>query len=709
MTLPSPNLDDLRFQEDLVDEARKRIVRYCPEWTEYNVSDPGITLIELFSWMTELLAFRLNKVPEKNYISFLNLLGFQRQPASSARTEQTFWLSIPLPISEDNLQDVIIPSGLEMRTDSGEAEEVIFSTDRDLCITPPILTQILKEGQLNRNYLSRLGIEIFYPFNQHNPRPGDMFYLGFDAEKDISGHILQLNFSCEPTEAVGIRREDPPWVWECSLGNDQWHEVAPSVYTGEKDTTGGLNNPEGQMVLYLPLGLAPDQVYGRQAYWVRCRLEQRDPSQGMYTESPRVTSINANVLGASVPASHAQVILQEYLGNSSGEPGLEFSLENAPVLELKEEEAETLLVEEFRNGEYVLVPWKLVKDFSDSTRYDRHYTLDSASGLVQLGPGIRQSDGTTKQYGRIPENGRMLYFKRYRFGGGARGNLPPNTIQTMTSSIAYVARVSNLVRSSGGQDQEDLEEVKLRAQRELQAQNRAVTAQDYEQFVRGYSRSVARVKCLAPEATEAGDNEGRETGVVQILVDPAVATALETGDLSRLHLNPEFVSDLSSYLDQYRLLTTIVKVSDPNYIGVKLNIEIVISDYSNPQVVMERVNRVVRNMINPLVPFPDLQKEFPLLEAGWDGWPLGRSLYPAEIYALVQRIPGVQYVLDVGVSYRTVNPSVEGTPNAPVAPLAELEDKVLWVAQDTLLCSLDHEVSYQTLTEFESQKQIQAK
>ena len=84
MALPSPNLDDLRFQRDLVDTARRRIIHYCPEWTEYNLSDPGITLIELFAWMTEMIVYRLNQVPEKNYIEFLNLLGMQRQPASSA-------------------------------------------------------------------------------------------------------------------------------------------------------------------------------------------------------------------------------------------------------------------------------------------------------------------------------------------------------------------------------------------------------------------------------------------------------------------------------------------------------------------------------------------------------------------------------------------------------------------------------------------------
>jgi len=98
MPLPEPILDDLRFQRDIVDEARRRIIRYCPEWTEYNLSDPGITLIELFGWMTEMITYRMNLVPEKNRIQFMELLGIQLQPATSARTELTFRLSAPFPL-----------------------------------------------------------------------------------------------------------------------------------------------------------------------------------------------------------------------------------------------------------------------------------------------------------------------------------------------------------------------------------------------------------------------------------------------------------------------------------------------------------------------------------------------------------------------------------------------------------------------------------
>ena len=55
MTLPELNLDDRTFQE-LVSEARLKVMEACEftGWTEHNVSDPGITLIELFAWMTEL-------------------------------------------------------------------------------------------------------------------------------------------------------------------------------------------------------------------------------------------------------------------------------------------------------------------------------------------------------------------------------------------------------------------------------------------------------------------------------------------------------------------------------------------------------------------------------------------------------------------------------------------------------------------------------
>jgi len=76
MAIPVPNLDNMGF-EDLVAEAKSLIPVYAPQWTNHNLSDPGITLIELFAWLCEMVIYRVDQIPEENYLSFLKLYGIQ--------------------------------------------------------------------------------------------------------------------------------------------------------------------------------------------------------------------------------------------------------------------------------------------------------------------------------------------------------------------------------------------------------------------------------------------------------------------------------------------------------------------------------------------------------------------------------------------------------------------------------------------------------
>src|SRR6478672_1623907 len=126
MPLETPKLDDRRFQ-DIVDEAKSRIPRYCPEWTDHNVSDPGVALIELFAWMTDMLLYRVNQTPDKMYVKFLELIAVRLEPPRSARAPVTFHLSAPQP------QAVTIPENTEVatvRTESSPA--IVFTTEADL-------------------------------------------------------------------------------------------------------------------------------------------------------------------------------------------------------------------------------------------------------------------------------------------------------------------------------------------------------------------------------------------------------------------------------------------------------------------------------------------------------------------------------------------------------------------------------------------------
>jgi hypothetical protein len=123
MTLPVPDLDDRTFL-DLVTAARDQIRQSCPSWTDLSVHDPGMALVESFAYLTEIMIYRLNQVPEKAYISFLNLLGVSRHPPAAAWTEVTFTRT-----GTDTTTTIPIPAGTRVAAVRGtDPAPVVFIT-----------------------------------------------------------------------------------------------------------------------------------------------------------------------------------------------------------------------------------------------------------------------------------------------------------------------------------------------------------------------------------------------------------------------------------------------------------------------------------------------------------------------------------------------------------------------------------------------------
>src|SRR5215813_6471181 len=176
MPLETPRLDDRTF-EDLVREAKRRIPLYTPEWTDHNLSDPGIAMLELFAWLTDIVLYRLNRVPDRLYVRFMDLLGMRLRDPEPAHTDVTFWLSAPQET------DFTIPLGTEIATTRTENDAaVIFSTSNPFTIHVPSLNTVMtskppqKEGE-HRTYvmqnLKRLevGFDGFPAFSTP-PTPG---------------------------------------------------------------------------------------------------------------------------------------------------------------------------------------------------------------------------------------------------------------------------------------------------------------------------------------------------------------------------------------------------------------------------------------------------------------------------------------------------------------------------------------------------------
>lgn len=398
MALPTRSLDDRSFQ-DLVDEAKKKIPLYCPEWTDHNVSDPGITLIELFAWMVDILLYRLNQVPTRHYVKLLDLLGIQLQPPSAAIAPLTFYLSAP------QAHPVIIPTGSAVATSRVDnTEAVAFTTDANLTIKPSELTHIMLRRRLadgNMQYeevgLQRLRKE-FNPFSAQPPQVGEAMVLGFDEPLDR--HFIGLDLTCVRAGGQNIIPENPPIHWQA------WSQGAWVDVDVEEDGTGGMSW-SGQVRLHLPV-MTQREISGTQAYWVRCEVAEARGEQRPYTTSPIVREVKAVTWGATIDATHAMEVLNEPLGRSDAAPGQVFHLEHTPVLPRRQEERIEIWVSGMQDWE----PWSEVEDFGESSLEDKHYTLDSSSGQICFGPAIRQRDGTVHRYGAIPPRGADIRFAR---------------------------------------------------------------------------------------------------------------------------------------------------------------------------------------------------------------------------------------------------------------------------------------------------------
>jgi predicted phage baseplate assembly protein len=614
MALPAPILDDRKYQ-DIVSEARSLIPGYCPEWTDHNLSDPGITFIELFAWMMDTLLYRVNKVPEKSYIRFLELIGIHLTPAKPAKADITFRLSAP------QSKNVTIPKGTEVATVRTETQDALtFSTERDMIITVPKMAAsfISRGGTVFHDYMPVLKMRELMDIFQKVPQEHDAFYLGYG--ENIAGNTMRLVFETS-IEGIGVDPRNPPLAWEYWDGDEnKWAGIRM-----ESDSTGGLNR-DGEIILHIPYSCSSNQVNEKEAFWIRCRVVKSKPRQPAYSASPKVQSVTTNSIGGTVPAYHCFIINNEVLGRSTGEPGQSFYLQSAPILPRDKGE---IIEVEGKDGKWE--KWEEIMDFASLGADDHSYMLDSATGEVLFGPRIRQPNGEVRQFGAIPAKGSRIRFSKYRCGGGVNGNVGQKTLSVLKSSIPYVSWVTNLESASGGTDSETLDHAKLRAPRILKTRVRAITADDYEYLASEASEDVSRAKCLVPGSLE--EKGGVAPGTVQVLLVPAVRAKVEQITREDLVIPERIRKLVTEYLDERRLITTQVKVSSPEYIWVSVEARIKAKVKADQRRIKSEIESKLNEFINPVY-------------GGYDGngWEFGRDLLASDIYGPLQDITGVQYV-----------------------------------------------------------------
>jgi predicted phage baseplate assembly protein len=618
MALSQIVLDDRNFQE-LVNEARLRITRTCPEWTEHNVSDPGITLIELFAWMTEMLIYRVNRIPDKLHVALLELLGIGLEPPSAATAELRFRLAAPPQ------EPIAIPAGeTEVGTLRTASEEsIVYQTTEEIRI-PAVAPSayVVERGGTARSVKVARGVA--RPTGPEQaafgkpPAVGDALYLGFD--EPLARLLVRVEVECSQARGAGVDPEDPPLRWEISAPDGEWLEADVL-----EDTTGGFNYGSGAVELQLPARSAVLSFSGQRCHWLRCRMDDRTRSGARattFSQAPEVYEITASAFGAQLPAAHSARERLEALGESDGTPGQTFRLQHSPVLALAPDER----LEVRDPGSATWQPWEPRESFVESGPDDRHFRIDLVAGEILLGPSIREADGRWTQYGAVPDKGAALRVSSYRRGGGRRGNVAAGALTVLKSPIPGVASVTNPLPARGGVDAETLESARHRAAMEIRSRYRAVTREDFEYLCTQASPRVARVVCVPPAEGHA----------ISVHIVPHVDPADRRLALEELTPDEELLGEVASYLDGHRLIGTTVHLLPADFRGVSIVANLQASVLADPQRVEQDVLHALYSYLNPLVGGSP--------SGPGEGWGFGRTLSAGELHGIVHSVDGVEQV-----------------------------------------------------------------
>lgn len=620
MPINAPELDDRRY-DDLVAQARSLIPRYLPEWTNHNDSDPGIAMLQLFAWFTDLLVYRVNQVPDRNYVKFLQLLGIQARPAAPAVADLTFATSKP-----DS--DVVVPSGTQAAAPGPDGTPVVFELPEGFTAIGMPLTAIqVFDGSAYHDVTTANGSahQSIAPFGPH-ARVESALLLGFGGIAPCSANPITLMMYVAQSIARPVARAGaatlPP---SATLAYEYWDGGGWSSLGVERDETAAFTTT-GRIVLFGPGPGTPAAKIGAVAkplYWLRLRM-----ADGGYDRVPALSVVAPN----TVNARQGVTLRDEVLGGSSGLPNQgPFTLAKQPVLLLdrpltqRRDDGIAVTIDSLRlevdEGSGFQV-WQRVDDFGGSGPDDPHYLLDRTTGEVRFGDGRNGAIPTANP----AAGGSNIVARSYVAGGGAAGNVGAGTITVLQSVVPGLASVTNRLAASGGADEESVASAKLRAPEELKAKGRAVTAEDFELVARDARGAVARAAAMP--LMHPGFPGIDVPGAVTVLVVPNAPGRAPIPSAATL-------AAVCEALEEHRLITTEAFATAPSYRQVIVSADVIASPDRDIATVRNGVAAALVRWLHPLTGGPD-----------GTGWPFGGTIYASDLFRVVLGVPGVARVRD---------------------------------------------------------------
>ncbi len=680
MPLPEPTFDTRGYRE-LLNEALARIPTHNPEWTNFNDSDPGVTLLQLFAFISEAIIYRANLIPERNRSKFLRLLGIPMRAAEPALGMVSF--TKPKGDLKTSKLDA---------DESLEAGKVPFRTRNGLYVLP-VEARLYYKSPLSEPRKSEVK-DIYSKLYASYDKPEQTF--GFYETKTFeipsSGATLStIDLSLQTEDgslwlALLARPGDCPDKARSELANKEisigilpalseegkvlhprgqspvddhpalifeipnMNQSGGAAYKQLKPKTNVdlLNNP-GVVEISLPdkdelnfwkdldplepgVGNYPPWIedsddLDRLITWIRIRSPEIDVQTEAISRQVSVALSWVGINAATIiQCAH---VSSEQLPRGTGEPDQTARLTHTPVI--------INTVQLGVNGEQ----WTRVDDLMAakpeievrSPRFaaDRSatvaeasltepaaaFTVDRESGEIRFGDGI---------HGKRPPRGAVIQVS-YDYGGGKEGRVGIGSINK-GSNLNNGVKVINPVPTWGGDRPETVAEAEKRVPAFLRHRDRLVSKTDYEDIARNTPGvDLGRVEVL-PLVHPDHANQISE-GLVTLLVIPESDPRQPDAPSP----DPLFLEAMCGHLAPRRILTTELHICGPKYEPVWLSISIDVIPGYDAAPVREKVRQALFDFLSPL-------------KGGFEknGWPLEKAVEAPEIAATAARVAGVSKV-----------------------------------------------------------------
>jgi predicted phage baseplate assembly protein len=604
-----PNLDDRTF-EQIKDELLLRIPRYTPEWTDWNESDPGVTLIELFAWLAESIGYRMNKAPERCLLTFLDVLGITPEPARPATTDLTF------TVRQGETDPITVPARTPVASNvQTEDGPIVFETERGLELLPLRLLSVQVAG-LSDVELHTIDDGVPPPIRPFgaDPQPGNALYLGFGPGDIPATFPQQLTFLIDPPARQETRPTDARLRWEyrASATTGHWSPLDTYVDGTRAFTRRGYVQIAGPRNSVAVAGVGKEP---RPLHWLRCRLAGGRYAAG---QAPVIELFRYN----TVEAVSLSSVTEELAGQSNGRTGQVVRLRHRSVLP-----GSVIVTTVPPPGEAVRddQPWQVVRDLVESGPQDRHVVVDATPGELRFGDG---------EHGQVPLAGFDIVVS-YRHGGTTLANVAKDAVTGLQTAAPGIESVTNLRAATGGRDEETSESLREHAASRLRSLERAVTAEDYRQLaleVGGVADAVA-IERRHPDYPDA-DIPGCVT--VAVLPDP--------GEQATPYASPELLDVVRSVLAPRRTLGAELFVRSARFLEVSVSVVLDVDPYASFGEIRTEAAARLRGALSPV----------PAGGATATTSRFGRDFFPTTLFAELQAVPGV-------IAVPLLEVTVEGT------------------------------------------------